>query len=173
MMTGGMGGSGAGGGGAGGGGAGGAGGSTVAGCEAAMTGTPAELHAAALMALRASCGSSGSCHDGDRGNQGMLGILEGANLNTLLVKAACQAPAMKLVSSDSGNAALDASYLWQKITAPVDRSMLLIAKPEWGASATCGQPTGFGERMPWGGLPFPESRLTAVRNWICAGAPGP
>jgi len=142
-----------------------------------MPGTPAELHDAALMALSATCGSSPSCHDGSsQGMKGMLSIPAGVNLNMQLVdKAACQAPTLSLVKSGGGDAALTGSWIWQKLTAPKDDSLNIIAKPEWGEPVLvgCGQATGFGTRMPQGGLDISPNRLIAVRNWICAGAAGP
>jgi hypothetical protein len=178
--AGGMAGGGAGGAGAGGAGAGGmagAGGDGVEGCDVAMAGTPAELHDAALMALSATCGSSSSCHDGSsQGMKGMLSIPAGVDLNMQLVdKAACQAPTLSLIKSGGGDEALEGSWIWQKLTAPKDDSLNIIAKPEWGEPVLvgCGQASGFGTRMPQGGLDISPNRLVAVRNWICAGAAGP
>ena len=141
-----------------------------------MPGTPTELHAAAFMALSATCGSSPSCHDGSaQGNKGMLTIPPGIDLNMHLVdKAACQAPTLSLIKSGGGDEALTGSWIWQKLTAPKDDSLNIIAKPEWGEPMLgCGQATGFGSRMPQGGLDISPNRLIAVRNWICAGAAGP
>jgi len=37
----------------------------------------------------------------------------------------------------------------------------------------CQQTSGFGTRMPQGGIDLSEARMAAIRNWICAGAAGP
>lgn len=177
-MTGGMGGGGAGGiGGGGAGGMAGAGGGMsgdeVPGCDVAVPGEPAALHEAAAMAIDGGCGFP-SCHDGDRGKRANLGIPMGSDLNMLLVdKASCEVPTMPLVKSGGGDEALANSWIWQKVAAPDDASFNLIAKPEWGTpSETCGN-LGFGTRMPMGGLDLSETRVAAIRNWICAGAAGP
>jgi hypothetical protein len=156
-----------------GGGAGGMAGGGVPGCEAAVTGEPAALHAAALDAFTGGCGFD-SCHNAD-GDRAMLVILETDNLNTLLVdRAACQVPALKLVASGGGQAALDGSWIWQKLAAPDDASMMIVPNDAWGEPATCGQTQGtFGTRMPMTGLDLSDNRMGAIRNWICAGAAGP
>jgi hypothetical protein len=178
-MTGGAGGAGEGGmasGGTGDGGEGGTAGDGVPGCEAAMPGTPAELHAAALMAFDGSC-AGGSCHDGSNGGtKAGLAFMMTSNLNELLVdKPSCQVPSIPLVASGGDQAALLNSWIWQKITAPVNADSDLIAKPEWGeAVLTCNQDGGpFGARMPRIGVDLSENRTAAVRNWICAGALAP
>lgn len=175
--AGGVGGGGAGGiGGGGAGGTAGMGGDTVPGCEAAMSGAPADLHAAALTAMTGAC-SFGSCHDAD-GKRANLIILPDDNLMTKLTDVpSCENTTMPLVKSGGGDAALQMSWLWQKLTAPDDANFNLIGDPAWGTPVeTCGQmtPGTFGERMPkTGGLDLSETRMAAIRNWICAGATGP
>lgn len=146
------------------------------GCEAANPGTPADLHAGALMAMTGSCAFA-SCHNAD-GNRAMLVIAAGDNLNTTLVdKASCQHMSMPLVKSGGGNDALLGSWLWQKLAAPMDADYNVIAKPEWGApNMGCQQMGGapFGARMPATfGIELSASNLAKVRDWICAGAAGP
>jgi hypothetical protein len=83
---------------------------------------------------------------------------------------------LMVVKSGGGQAALDGSYLWQKLTAPVDAAGDVIAKPEWGAGVTTCNQTGanpFGVRMPPIGMDISDTRLAPIRNWICAGAMGP
>ena len=99
------------------------------------------------------------------------------DLNKLLVgKASCEAPALPLVDGSGGDGALAKSWLWQKFVAPAGSDGQMIAKPEWGTAVlTCGQEKEFGLRMPrsqTADLPT-ESKLKAIRDWICAGAPGP
>jgi hypothetical protein len=156
------------------GGGGGMGGDLVPGCDAAMTGTPADLHAAALDAFTGSC-AFGSCHNAD-GNRAMLVIVDGDNLFDKLVdKPACQLPTMSLVKSGGGQAALDGSWIWQKLTSEEDQDLNIVPDPAWGQPTVCGQLQGtFGVRMPMSaGMLLGENRMGAIRNWICAGAMGP
>jgi hypothetical protein len=156
------------------GGTGGAGGMMggVPGCEIAVAGDPAAMHAEALTALTGGC-SFGSCHDADGERAGLI-ILPDDNLNTVLVdKAACQVPTLMLVKSGGGNAALDGSWVWQKLVAPKDDSEFLIPQDVWGTAVVCQQTQGFGTRMPMTTIDLSEARLASVRNWICAGAAGP
>jgi hypothetical protein len=163
-----------------GGGAGMGSGSSFAGCEAANTSAaPAMLHSEALAVLnpQSPCGF-GSCHAGTNG-KAMLVLNNVMDLRTLLVgKMSCQVPTMPLVDGAGGQAALTNSWLWQKLTAPSDSSGVIMGNmASWGAGVNCGQMGGqpYGLRMPWTNtdMPLEEARLAAVRNWICAGAPGP
>jgi hypothetical protein len=100
---------------------------------------------------------------------------------TLVDKPSCEAPTMPLVSSHGGNAALMSSWLWQKLTAPAMSTDTLIVQAAWGTAGVCPtmgfgltQTSGFGDRMPYGSLATLEpAPLASIRNWICAGAPGP
>jgi hypothetical protein len=115
------------------------------------------------------------CHDSERPEAG-LGLLGLTNLRDVLVdKTACQVPALKLIDGSGGDAALDNSWLWQKLTAPVDSSGVIAVNPAWGASANCQQQPGqtFGVRMPIGATSLADDKLAKVRDWICAGAPAP
>jgi hypothetical protein len=180
--------SGAGGAAAGGGGTGmagmGGGSGAIPGCSAAMPGMPSALHAAAVEALAAmpptsSCGGSTSCHQG--AGKAMLSLLNVTDLRMALVgKMSCEAPMLPLVDGSMGDAALNNSWLWIKLTAPTDSSGNLVANPAWGpvGMTGCGQmpPSGYGLRMPWGfsGTTYlSDANMAKVRNWICAGAPGP
>jgi hypothetical protein len=110
----------------------------------------------------------------------MLTLLNAPDLAAVLVdKPACEVPGFVLVKSGGGQAALDGSWLWQKLTAPAESDGALIAQAAWGtASLTCGQAepanAPFGTRMPQliGGETVSDERLAAVRNWICGGATG-
>jgi hypothetical protein len=180
--AGGMAGGGAGGmGGMGGGGAGGMGGDPVPpGCEAAVPGTPAELHAAlaAVITTQGKCAFNGVCHDGPNRSAG-LDLFEATDLNMLLVdQPACETSVVPLVASGGSDTALQNSWLWLKLVAPADASGMMDTNPAWGApNPACNQQSGqpFGVRMPQGTTTgyTSEDRLAAVRNWICAGAPGP
>jgi hypothetical protein len=148
------------------------------GCEVADAGmTPADLHAAAVQLLTAEspCGFM-SCHTG-RGKAGL--ILTGmTDLRTGLVgTASCEAPVIPLVAGGGGQAALDNSWIWLKLVAPIEAaSTALTQKSAYGTSGSCGQSPAepFGVRMPQGETAFLETeRLAVIRNWICAGAPGP
>jgi hypothetical protein len=85
---------------------------------------------------------------------------------------------MMLVDAAGGDAALAKSWLWLKLAAPADSTGAVTANPAWGTAATsCSQDPGqaFGARMPRSGTDMQLSmeKLTAIRDWICAGAPGP
>ena len=151
----------------------------IPGCEAAdATVTGKAAHDAALMVLNgmSPCGF-GSCHMGT--GKAKLVLLGVTDLKATLVgKASCELPSMPLVDSKGGQAGLSNSWLWQKLTVPVGGDTALIPLPAWGTTmASCGQTTGvFGVRMPYGldSMSYLETpRLAAIRNWICAGAPGP
>jgi hypothetical protein len=156
------------------------------GCAAADTsGAPSALHAAAAAILTTAspcntdqacpCGSS-SCHGG-RGKANL--VLVGAmDLNTALVgKTSCQALALPVVAPGGGDAALNGSWLWLKLVAPVDGSGVIAADASWGEPQVCNQMPAmpYGYRMPLSNtdMPLSEARLAPIRNWICAGAPGP
>lgn len=150
-------------------------------CGAASTKTPAELYDAAAMAFLPPSPDQmlpcafGSCHN-DKKHAASLVLQAGGNLQELLVdKPACEAPSLMLVDSSGGDAALAKSFLYLKLAAPVDGSANLIAQPEWGDSASCGQSDGFGVRMPQGGGVdgVGAEKIAIMREWICAGAPGP
>jgi hypothetical protein len=162
-------------GGAGGTGGGGAGGTSgmaagLPGCEVAEEGDAAAMKVAATDALTGGC-SFGSCHDAD-GKRAMLIVVEGDDITAKLVdKAACQVPSLMLVKSGGGQPALDGSWIWQKLAAPDDADMVIVPNDAWGEPTTCGQTQGtFGTRMPMTGLDLSETRVAAIRNWICAGA---
>jgi hypothetical protein len=85
-----------------------------------------------------------------------------------------------LVAAGGGEAALGNSWLWLKLVAPVDASGTLMPNASWGTAQTnCNQLAPamqpFGTRMPMSNtdLLLGETRLAAIRDWICAGAPGP
>jgi hypothetical protein len=151
-----------------------------AGCAAAdMTMTPSALHAGALnvLASPATCAISTSCHKGTsaRANLNLLGVTD---LRAVLVgKPACEAPNLALIDGSGGDLALARSYLWLKLTGPVDLSAALTGDPSWGTNPACGQQPGqpYGLRMPMTGtaMLLEDPRLVAVRDWICGGAPGP
>jgi hypothetical protein len=154
----------------------------VPGCSAAMPGMPAALHTAAVEALAAmpptsTCGGSTSCHQG--AGKAMLSLLNMTDMRTALVgKMSCEAPMIPLVDGSMGDAALNNSWLWIKLTAPTDASGNLVSNPAWGTPGSCGQtpPSGYGLRMPWGfagTMYLGEANMAKIRNWICAGAPGP
>jgi len=154
------------------------GGNTFAGCAVADTSAaPSALHAAAaaVLTMASPCGF-GSCHAG-QGKAGLI-LLSATDLRmTLVDKASCQAPTIPLVDDAGGDAGLVHSWLWLKLTAPADTSGVVTGDAAWGAGVNCGQTGGqmFGLRMPWTNtdMPLEEARLAAIRNWICAGAPGP
>jgi hypothetical protein len=150
-----------------------------AGCEAAdmtVTGSAAHAAAATLLAGMTPCGFS-SCHSGT-GPKAQLALAMQTNLNMLLVdKPSCEAPSVPLVKSGGGQAALDGSWLWLKLVAPADSSGVITPNAAWGTAMNCGQTGGqmFGLRMPWSNteMKLEDDRLQVIRNWICAGAPGP
>jgi hypothetical protein len=152
-------------------------------CPTAPTAAPSALHMAAAVALlpttnQGPC-SFGSCHDANAKKAGL--VLTGMPLDLkaqTVGKLACEVPTMMLVDASGGDAALAKSWLWLKLAAPADSSGVVTPKPEWGSAATsCGQGAdqAFGVRMPFSGTDTQLSmeKLTAVRDWICAGAPGP
>jgi hypothetical protein len=158
----------------------GTGGGTGLCAMADKTATPSALHTAAhdVLAVASPCGFS-SCHAGSQA-RAMLKLLDATDLKATLVgKPSCEAPMLPLVDGSGGDAALSHSYLWLKLTAPVDLSAVLTGSAAWGmATASCGQdqPTQtYGVRMPKTGtdMMLDAPRLDAIRNWICAGAPGP
>jgi hypothetical protein len=150
-------------------------------CDGAKDGSGAELHAAAAAALlpvpsNAGCAFT-SCHNMGS-HKANLTLLEMPNdLTTQLVgKAACEVPSYQLVDTSGGDMALAKSWLWQKFVAPAGSDGQLTPKPEWGEPVlSCGQESGFGLRMPRTNtsMLLTQSKLEAVRDWICAGAPGP
>jgi hypothetical protein len=151
-------------------------------CASAKKGMPAELHAAAAAALLPTATNKGcafsSCHDMSS-MKAKLTLLEAPNdLRMQLVgKMSCEVPTLPLIDTSGGDAALAKSWLWQKLVAPAGSDGQLMPKSDWGTpTTTCGQEKEFGLRMPrsqtadpW----TPTSKLQAVRDWICAGAPGP
>jgi len=164
----------------------GTGGEAMPGCAAADTsGAPSALHAAAAAILTTAspcntdqacpCGSS-SCHGG-RGKANLV-LVGATNLTTALVgKTSCQALALPLVAAGGGDAALNGSWLWLKLVAPVDGSGVIAANAAWGQPQVCNQMPAmpYGYRMPLSNtdMPLSEARLAPIRNWICAGAPAP
>lgn len=149
----------------------------VPGCEAAdptVTGSAAHAAALGILAQTTPCGFANACHNGN--GKAMLVLFGVTDLRATLVdKASCEAPTFPRVDSHGGNAALAHSWLWQKLTSADDKSNdALIVQAAWGTPGMCGQASGFGDRMPMGGVDtLDEPRLSAIRNWICAGAPGP
>jgi hypothetical protein len=155
----------------------------VPGCEAAdKTVVGAAAHAAAVSVLTAQlpCGVS-SCHGGMMPQLGVA-LFDAKDLRTLLVdKPSCEAPSVMLIDKSGGDVALSKSWIWQKLTAPTNRMAgdTVIPQAAWGnPGTTCmsfmGTVMGFGIRMPLGTANvLDESDLSKIRNWICAGAPGP
>lgn len=153
-------------------------------CPASLA-APAALHQAAAMALlpvstpNGACSFS-SCHDAasKKANLALLATMP-LDLKTPTVgKPACEVPSMVLVAAGGGDMALAKSWLWQKLVAPADSGGVIAPKPEWGTmTGSCGQEGGesFGVRMPRSltDTLLGADRLTAVRDWICGGAPGP
>lgn len=149
-------------------------------CGAASTATPAELYAAAAAILLPSDANKrcafGSCHDTKAKKANLiLGDEPTVDLVALTVdKVACEAPNLKVVDKAGGDTGLKNSWLWHKLTGATDPATNeLVPDTTWGTPGTCGQSgTGYGVRMPFGNPdPLPEASLTAVKNWICAGAP--
>jgi hypothetical protein len=136
------------------------------------------LHAAALQVLNpgAPCGFM-SCHLPPNG-KAML-VLKGVTdlKATLVDKPSCEAPQLPLISSMGGEAGLDHSWMWQKLTATCDSTGAITANPAWGAMGACGQEGNqpYGGRMPltYSDMMLDATRLAAIKAWICAGAPGP
>jgi hypothetical protein len=160
----------------------------VAGCSAAVSGEPAALHAAAAAILTTAspctpdqacpCGST-SCHGG-RGKANLV-LVGAVDLNmTLVGKTSCQAPNVPLVAAGGGEAALNNRLAVAQARGagrPVGHARI---ECEWGAAQlTCNQLAPamqpFGTRMPMSNsdMLLSEARLAPIRNWICAGAPGP
>ena len=154
-------------------------GGAVPGCEAAdpsVTGSAAHAAAVTLLGAMSPCGFS-ACHGGASA-KAELSLAMQSNLSTLMVDVpSCEAPNVPLVKSGGGQAALDNSWLWIKLVAPADATGALEPNAAWGTGMNCGQAANqpFGIRMPWSNteMKLEESRLATVRNWICAGAPGP
>jgi hypothetical protein len=153
-------------------------------CAGAAKDTPAALHASAVLALlptatNKSCAFT-SCHDMSSHKAGLT-LLEMPNdLRMQIVgKTSCEAPTYQLIDTSGGDTALEKSWLWQKLTAPAGSNGVIEPKSEWGTPVTtCGQASEgmFGLRMPWSNTDMsltPRSKLEAIRDWICAGAPGP
>jgi len=150
----------------------------VPGCEIAdaSAGGPA-LHAAAadVLTMMSPCGFS-SCHVGT-GKAGLV-LLGATNLNMLLVgKPSCEAPNVPLVDGAGGDAGLLHSYIWIKLTGAADSGGSIMGDPAWGTGGACGQTPSapYGIRMPQmaTNMTTSDTRLAAIRNWICAGAPAP
>jgi hypothetical protein len=166
----------------GGGGAGGAAGGDPLKCEPpSATVTPAMLHADAAAILTTPMGGTcnfSSCHIPPNG-KAKLTLAGVANLATLVGVPSCQVPTIPLVAAGGGDAALQNSWLWLKLTAPtVANDVALVANPTWGAGAvadceaTPAMP--FGVIMPKTATkPLDENKLGPIRRWICGGAPGP
>jgi hypothetical protein len=138
------------------------------------------LRAAASMAIIAKPGSCAfsSCHDmGAKKAKLIFDMTATGDLHDLTVdKPSCESPNLKIVDSSGGDKALANSWLWQKLIATAGSDGLLATKPEWGTPVNCGQASNqpFGVRMPFSGsdaLLSPASKLTAIHDWICAGAP--
>jgi len=153
-------------------------------CAGATAGDPAALHAAAVaqllpMGTTAGPCAFGSCHDASSKKAKLQLTAMPMDLKTLMVGvASCEAPALPLVDASGGDAALAKSWLWQKLVAPAQGGGVMTPKPEWGtAAAGCSQdgPELFGARMPRTGtdMKLGMNRLGPIRDWICAGAPGP
>lgn len=144
--------------------------------DADLRGTPAELHAAAATVLTATtpCGFS-ACHQGSRAKAGLrLGGV--TDLRAYLVdKPACESSTLPLVKSGGGEGGLANSWLWVKLTSPVDAAGALPNDARFGAVTNCGQSGSepYGQLMPLGAGMLEEIDLAPIRNWICAGAPGP
>lgn len=115
-----------------------------------------------------------SCHNASKKVAG-LDLSYGVNISDLVGKQSCEASALKLVEPGGGNGALEKSWLYLKLAAPVDGSSALVADPSWGMpNNTCGQTGGdFGMRMPISGGSdgIGAEKLAIIREWICAGAP--
>lgn len=115
----------------------------------------------------------GSCHNASK-KAAQLSLVVGTNLAELVGKPSCESPNLKLVEAGGGDAALAKSWLYQKLAAPVDGSAALVPDPAWGTPGQCGQMGDFGMRMPLAGGAegVGEAKLNAMKEWICAGAPG-
>lgn len=147
--------------------------------------TSATLHQAAYEVLGkrgrspsgvvGACAFSG-CHEQQRA-AAMLVLQDIGNLSSLVGRPSCQAPAMALVAAGGGDVALQRSWIWQKLTAPLNAMEGLAPQSAWGTAVSCGGPSPgnpFGGRMPARSASvLPETQLGPIRRWICAGAPGP
>ncbi|MEY4580076.1 MAG: hypothetical protein RL701_4779 [Pseudomonadota bacterium] len=164
-------------------GSGGAGSSSYATCGPASTKTGSELHAAAAAVLLPTAAANNmgkcsfsACHGANSPKAGVSLVPTTGDLKMLLVdKTACEAPNLKVVASTKGDAALANSWLWQKLVAPADAMTEILPMTSWGTPGSCGQSsgTGYGGRMPWQDTgTLPAESLNAIRDWICAGAPG-
>lgn len=150
-------------------------------CTGAKTGSAAALHTAAAEVLLPGASNRcafSSCHSSGQKKAGLA--LEDPTLNlhdVLADKPACEAPNLKLVDSSGGAAGLANSWLWLKLTAPADASTAeLEPDSAWGEAGSCDQRgSDYGTRMPQMGSAetLDQAKLAAVRDWICAGAPGP
>jgi len=154
----------------------------VPGCAAAdstMPGPALHAAAAAFLAGMGTCGFA-SCH-GQEGKRAMLTLSGATDLKTLLVGHASCESLLPLVQAGGGDMALQGSWLWIKLVGAVDGEGSLVPQGTWGTGGkACGQrgTAPFGKRMPESDVRkvaelAADSRLAAVRNWICAGAPGP
>jgi hypothetical protein len=148
----------------------------VPGCCAANTSAPpAMLFTAVHDVLSAStpCGFS-SCHMGSNA-RAHLDLVGAPDLHAALVgKPACEAPNLSIVDGSGGDVGLSKSYMWIKLTGPVDLGAALIPDASWGTAGACGQSGQmYGLRMPLTNtdMLLDDTRLAAIRNWICAGAP--
>ena len=115
---------------------------------------------------------------GPAGSATAIHLARGGARTLLVDKASCESPNLKLVDASGGDQGLAHSWLWQKLTAPADSSGKLETKADWGTAAGgCNQESGmgFGLRMPLSGSAdqLTDTKLKAIRNWICAGAPKP
>jgi hypothetical protein len=154
----------------------------VPGCEAAdpaITGSMAHADALTILTPMVPC-AVGACHAG--AGQANLVLMGVTDLHMALVdKPACEAPMLKLVDSQGGDAALANSWLWQKMTAPTMPNVdTLVVQTSWGTAASCPSTffpsgtMGFGDRMPYGAIKtLDDPSLAKIRNWICSGAAGP
>ena len=136
------------------------------------------LHAAAATALggaMASCSSSASCHQGT--GKAKLVLKDKPDMRALMVNVmSCEAPNMPLVDGRGNETALKNSWLFLKLTAPLDSSSNLMANPAWGTPGNCQQmpTTSYGVRMPFSfGATMTWNDVPKIKDWICAGAPGP
>jgi hypothetical protein len=141
-------------------------------------GGPALYAAAAAVLTPASpCGFM-SCHVGT--GKAKLVLMGSTDLKTLLVNVpSCEAPTVPLIDGSGNETALNNSWIWQKLTAMTDGTGTgkLVSNPAWGMNGACGQAGDqpFGMRMPatMTDMMLDVSKLTPLKAWICAGAPGP
>jgi hypothetical protein len=150
-------------------------------CGPTSTKSPAELYAAAATAFLpkddknvAPC-AFGPCHNTNKMIAKLAFAPGGSLVDAVVNKPACEAPNLKLVDPSGGDKALANSYLYLKLAAPVDGSANLVPDPAWGSPMNCGQPMDFGARMPVGSgeMGVGDEKLAIMKEWICAGAPGP